>query len=88
MQIFKPFLLACSLAVATSPVCLRADDTDAQAAARAALQQKMREMNGQAPAAVRPSRGARGIAAENAGDERSSPGSRAATGRHAARRPN
>jgi hypothetical protein len=52
MQIFKPFLLACSLAVATGPVCLRADDTDAQAAARAALQQKMREMNGHAPAAA------------------------------------
>lgn len=54
MQIFKSFLLAGSLAVATSPVCLRADDTEAQAMARAALQQKMREMSGQAPVAVTP----------------------------------
>ena len=46
MQIFKNFLLACSLAIATSPLCLSAEDTDAQAAARAALQQKMRDLKG------------------------------------------
>ena len=50
MQIFKNFLLACSIAVAISPVSLRAEDTEAQAAARAALQQKMRELSGQPPA--------------------------------------
>jgi colicin import membrane protein len=52
MQIFKSLLLAGSIAVATSPFYLRADDTEAQTTARAALQQKMGEMNGQAPAAV------------------------------------
>src|SRR5450432_1930822 len=52
MQISKHFLVACSLAVATGPVCLRADDTDSQNTARAAVQQKIRELNGQAPAAV------------------------------------
>ena len=46
MQIFKNFLLACSIAVATSPLYLQAGDTDAQAAARAALAQKMRELKG------------------------------------------
>src|ERR1039457_6938886 len=51
MQIFKNILLACSLAVAASPVYLRAEDTAAQAAARAALQQKMREVKGQPLAA-------------------------------------
>jgi hypothetical protein len=46
--------MACSIAVAISPVCLWADDTGAQAMARAALQQKMREMGSQGPAAVTP----------------------------------
>ena len=54
MQILKSFLLACSIAVATSPVYSRAEDTAAQAAARAALQQKMRELGGQPPAAPPP----------------------------------
>ena len=54
MQIFKHFLLAGSIALALSPVCLRAEDTEAQAQARAALQQKMREMGGQPPADVAP----------------------------------
>ena len=48
MQIFKHFLLACSIAIATSPLYLQAQDTDAQAAARAALQQKMRDLKGAA----------------------------------------
>lgn len=51
MQIFKNILLACSLAVATSPLYLKAEDNEAQAAARAALQQKMRELKGLPPAA-------------------------------------
>jgi len=55
MQIFKNFLLACSVAIATSPVYLQAADNDAQTAARAALEQKMRELKGaaavEAPAA-------------------------------------
>ena len=54
MQIFKHFLLVGSIAFALSPVCLRADDTEAQAMARAALQQKMREMGGQAPDTMTP----------------------------------
>lgn len=49
MQIFKNTLLACSLAVALSPLYVRAEDNAAQAAARAALEQKMRELKGQPP---------------------------------------
>ena len=63
MQIFKTILLTCALTVATGPVCLRAEDTAAQAAARAALQEKMRELKGGAPAAETP-RAARAVAPE------------------------
>jgi len=47
MQIFKNIFLACSISVvAAAPLVVRAEDTDAQAAARAALEQKMREISG------------------------------------------
>ncbi len=46
MQIFKAILLTCVLTAAACPVYLRAEDTAAQAAARAALQEKMRELKG------------------------------------------
>ena len=54
MQILKAILLACALVVATRPVHLQAADTAGQAAARAALQEKMRELKGPAPAVAAP----------------------------------
>ena len=50
MQILKTILLTCALTAAASPICLRAEDTAAQAAARAALQERMRELKNPAPA--------------------------------------
>lgn len=52
MHILRNFLVAFSIAAVAAPVYLRAEDTDAQAAARAALRQKMQELNGGQPAAA------------------------------------
>lgn len=50
MQILKKFLVAFALAAIAAPVYLSAEDTDAQALARAALEQKMKELKDGAPA--------------------------------------
>ncbi len=54
MQNFKTIILAFVLGAAVHPFCSHAADTAAQAAARAALQEKMRALNGTATTEVSP----------------------------------
>src|SRR6266571_2003834 len=66
MQIPKPFLFLCTTVIATAPLSLHADDTDAQIKAREALEKKMQELQSQAPQTTRrapvPARAAKPLA--------------------------